>query len=216
MAENLTLEILKTAVESAAAFRSRAELQPAGGEGTKVFPPTYAGAVYATEKRRVPKPKQGSKTETETEVVDCVLLDSVQSQANRMEEALQEAVDGGRLKIPVIEVDFGPYYPGKDPHEDMRLLDPVGKVSSLQAPHRIADAILRDSVVKEDGKPFRAKDEKNESEYGQRLRRVSPQNATALFELCPTALVFGMWDSTGPKGGLGAKFERAMVSEIVG
>jgi CRISPR-associated protein Csb1 len=25
-----------------------------------------------------------------------------------------------------------------------------------------------------------------------------------------------MWDSTGPKGGLGAKFERAMVSEIVG
>jgi CRISPR-associated protein Csb1 len=25
-----------------------------------------------------------------------------------------------------------------------------------------------------------------------------------------------MWDSTGPKGGLGAKFERAMVSEVVG
>jgi hypothetical protein len=25
-----------------------------------------------------------------------------------------------------------------------------------------------------------------------------------------------MWDSTGPKGGLGPKFERAMVSEIVG
>ena len=29
-------------------------------------------------------------------------------------------------------------------------------------------------------------------------------------------LIFGMWDSTGPKGGLGPKFERAMVSEIVG
>jgi len=28
--------------------------------------------------------------------------------------------------------------------------------------------------------------------------------------------VFGMWDSTGPKGGLGPKFERAMVSEVVG
>ena len=25
-----------------------------------------------------------------------------------------------------------------------------------------------------------------------------------------------MWDSTGPKGGLGAKFERALVSEVVG
>jgi len=29
-------------------------------------------------------------------------------------------------------------------------------------------------------------------------------------------LIFGMWDSTGPKGGLGVKFERAMVAEVVG
>src|SRR6185312_49689 len=61
-----------------------------------------------------------------------------------------------------------------------------------------------------DGKPFR------QSEIGRRISMVSARDATALFELCPTALVFGMWDSTGPKGGLGAKFERAMVSEIVG
>lgn len=96
------------------------------------------------------------------------------------------------------------------------MLDPVGKISALQAPHRIADAILRDSIVEEDGKPFRARDPQAESVYGQRLRRVSSQNATVLFELCPTALLFGVWDSTGPKGGLGAKFERALVSEIVG
>ena len=93
-------------------------------------------------------------------------------------------------------------------------------MTSLQAPHRIVDAILRDSVIDEDGedkgKPFRAKDGAKESSIGQRLRRVTAQNATALFELCPTALLLGMWDSTGPKGGLGAKFERAMVSEIVG
>ena len=100
----------------------------------------------------------------------------------------------------------------------------MGKVTSLQAPHRIVDAILRDSVVEEEveekgekkkvSRPFRG--QKDESSFGQRLRRVSAQNATALFELCPTALLLGMWDSTGPKGGLGAKFERAMVSEIVG
>ncbi len=41
-------------------------------------------------------------------------------------------------------------------------------------------------------------------------------NAVALYDMCPTALVFGMWDSTGPKGGLGSKFQRALVSEIVG
>jgi len=55
-----------------------------------VFPPTYAGAVYAIEKRRVPG---------RDEPVTCVLLDSVQSQANRMEEALQDAFDGGRIEF---------------------------------------------------------------------------------------------------------------------
>ncbi len=200
MAKVLTLELLKDAVKNrAAAFRTKVTLQPAGGEGTKVFPPTYAGAVYATEKRRLPG---------HDEPVDCVLLDSVQSQANRMEEALQQAVDDSRLNIPVIEVDFSPYWPGDDQPEEMRLLDPVGKVTSLQAPHRIADAILRDSEI--NGEPFR------KSEIGKAIDRVNLQNATPLFELCPTALLFGMWDSTGPKGGLGAKFERALVSEIVG
>ncbi len=42
------------------------------------------------------------------------------------------------------------------------------------------------------------------------------RNATPLFELCPPSLVFGMWDSTGPRGGLGAKFQRALVSEVIG
>ena len=200
MSETLTLEVLQEAIAGrAAAFRSIAKLQPAGGPGDKVFPPTYAGAVYATEKRRLPAYDQP---------VDCVLLDSVQSQANRMEEALQQAVDAGDLKLPVIEVDFTPYFPGDDQPEEMRLLDPVGKVASLQAPHRIADAILRDSML--DGQRFR------QTEIGKRVGMVSARDATVLFELCPTALLLGMWDSTGPKGGLGAKFERAMVSEIVG
>ena len=48
------------------------------------------------------------------------------------------------------------------------------------------------------------------------LNTIGIANATPLFELCPTALLFGMWDSTGPKGGLGPKFERAVVSEITG
>jgi len=206
MSKKLSIENIREAVAGrAAAFRARVELQPAGGEGTKVFPPTYAGAVYATEKRRLPGREES---------VECVLLDSVQSQANRMEEALQQAVDDGRIKLPVIEVDFTPYFDEEkaalpaDQRGDLDLLDPVGKVSSLQVPHRIADAILRDSLL--DDKPFR------HSDTGRAVDRVSVRNATPLFGLCPTALLFGMWDSTGPKGGLGAKIERAMVGEIVG
>ncbi len=212
MPNKLGLDQLRQSVLTGAAARCRVSLQPAGGEGSKVFPPTYAGAVYATERRRLPG---------HADPVDCVLLDSVQSQANRMEEALQQAIDSGRLteasvRLPLVEVDFTEFFPGTQKAETLRLLEPVGKITSLQAPHRIVDAILRDSLVVEENKPFRAKTEKDESTYGQRLRRVLAHNATVLFELCPTALLFGMWDSTGPKGGLGAKFERAMVSEIVG
>ena len=191
----MNLENLSKIVQSGAAFRSRIRIQPAGGEGDKVFPPTYLGAnnkaSYATEKRVVNL--DGKPTS-----VDCVLLDSVQSQANRMEEALQQAIDEGRLQVPLVEVDF----------TKTELIDPIGKITSLQAPHRVADALLRDAEL--DGVPFR------KSSVGMQLDAVSNRNATPLYEICPTALVFGMWDSTGPKGGLGAKFARALVSEIVG
>ena len=192
---NLT-SLQSTLAGTGAAFRSRTRLQPAGGTGDKIFPPTYAGAVYAKEERQVMT--ADGKMETKT----CVLLDSVQSQANRMEEALQKAVDTQEtLKdcpIPVLSVDF----------TGQGLLDDVGRVTSLEAPHRVADAILRDSLL--DGVPFR------KSDKGKLLDAASLQNATPLYQLCPTALIFGIWDSTGPKGGLGAKFQRALVSEIIG
>lgn len=193
MTQELAVNALTEALSgTAAAFRCRRTLQPAGGPGDKIFPPTFAGAVYAVEERRV-RLEDGTE-----EVVPCVLLDSVQSQANRMEDALQEAVDAGLIEIPVIEVRF----------PDDQLLQSVGRVTSLQAPHRIADAILRDSLL--NGTRF------PDSAEGRRVAQVALQNATALYELCPTALVFGMWDSTGPRGGLGAKFQRALVSEVIG
>lgn len=211
MPDELTFEKLQSAVSgSAAAFRCRNKLQPAGGEGDKVFPPTYAGAVYAVEKRKIPQ---------QNEPVPCVLLDSVQSQANRMEEALQKALESGDLEIPLIQVDFSDYAPTGNEEEDRKngkFRDDIGKITSLQVPHRLADAILRDSEVEEnDGgqtKPVGFR----KSKIGKGIDTASLKNATPIFRLCPTALLFGMWDSTGPKGGLGAKFERAMVSEVVG
>lgn len=144
------------------------------------------------EKRRLPI--DGNPGETRE--ADCVLLDSVQSQANRIEDALQEAIDRGLISIPLFVVDFGD-----------TVMD-VQRVTSLQAPHRAADAILRDSLF--EGTPFR------KSEVGKAITDSSLSNATPLFQYCPHALVLGVWDSTGPKGGLGAKFARALVSEIVG
>ncbi len=184
--ETLSLDNIKEALAgNAAAFRSVTEYQPVGGPGDKVFPPTYEGGRYATESRYV-----------SGEEVECVLLDSVQSQANRMELALLEEWESGEAPLPVISVDFAGDLP-----------KPF-RVTSLEAPHRITDALLRDSEL--DGVMFR------QSDTGKRLDTLDARNATALFELCPTALIFGMWDSTGPRGGLGVKFQRALVSEIVG
>lgn len=199
-AKKLDFNALKNAVSGkAAAIRCTTILQPAAGPGTKVFPPTHSGGVYATESRRLPeKGKPG-----ETRVVDCVLLDSVQSQANRIEDALQQAIDDGNLAMPLIVVNFGNAVPD------------VQRVTSLQAPHRAADAILRDSLTDqkdEKGKPLAFR----KSDVGKAITESSLVNAISLFRYCPHALFLGIWDSTGPKGGLGAKFARALVSEIVG
>ena len=89
MAE-IDLQSIRDAIAgNAAAFRVVTELQPAGGDGDKIFPPTYEGSVYAVEPRII----NGQEEQ-------CVLLDSVQSQANRLESALLEGHRSGDLKFP--------------------------------------------------------------------------------------------------------------------
>jgi CRISPR-associated protein Csb1 len=172
----LTLDRLRDAVAKDAAIRRVQRLQPVGGPGDKIFPPTYAGGVYAVEDRRI-----------DGEVVRCVLLDSVQSQANRMEEALQDAflpnwrelrTDGNdaQCELPVIAVH----------------VENHGWVTSLTAPHRIHDAILRDS--NHNKTRFR------ESEIGKAIVAARIHNATGFYDYCPTALLFGTWDSTAGEG----------------
>ena len=187
MTEPLTLDVIRTALTNrAAAFRRITHFQPAGGQGDKVFPPTYEGGKYATETRHI-----------DGREVDCVLMDSVQSQANRMEQALLDAHRDGLIELPLVTTRF-----------DQEGLKKQFTVTSLDAPHRVADALFRDSLL--DGVMFR------HCEKGRILDYADVRNATGLFGLNPAALVFGLWDSTGPRGGLGAKFQRALVSEMVG
>lgn len=188
---NLTYSQLRHAVQGAhVGLRARITLQPLGGRGDKIFPPTYATAPgatrYALDDRRI-----------DGETVRCVLVDSVASQANRMEAALLAAVRAGRIPLPYASVDFSE-----------TAVPDVDEVTSLQAPHRIYDAILRDSLL--DGTVFRL------SDAGVAITEATVTNAAALLQYAPTTLLFGGWDSTGPKGGLGNKVERAISSELVG
>ena len=183
--------LLARAVAQDAALRRRQILQPVGGQGDKIFPPTYpeerrdTGPRHVFERRR----KEGAD-------VWCVLIDSVQSQANRLEEALLAAARENAIVLPYVTVDFA----GKD-------LTGLTEITSLDAPHRVYDAILRDSLL--DGQPFM------KSPLGLRLAEAKPRDATAMLEASPTALLFGAWHSTGEGGGLGAKFARCLVSEII-
>jgi CRISPR-associated protein Csb1 len=195
---SLTYDELRAgAAGEAAGIRCRTMLQPLGGPGDKVFPPTY-GIVdnpetrYAIEERYVPSATTGSGS-----VSRAVVLDSVASQANRFELALLDAIRRGDLAAPVTSVDFRPV-------PELAGLD---RISDYEAPHRIFDALLRDSY---DGEHlFR------NSPAGRVITEARPRDAAGLYYHSPHTLVFGGWDSTGPKGGQGAKYERAITSEIV-
>jgi CRISPR-associated protein Csb1 len=192
---SLTYEELRAGVAGdVAGIRCRTMLEPLGGPGDKVFPPTYsadgAATRYAIEQRRVPSADGGS-------AVESVVLDSVASQANRLELALLDAIRAGQLAVPVTSVDFRPVH-------DLGGLD---RISDYEAPHRIFDALLRDSY---DGEHlFR------NGPAGRVITEARPRDAAGLYYHSPHTLVFGGWDSTGPRGGLGAKYERAITSEIV-
>jgi CRISPR-associated protein Csb1 len=189
---HMELAILALHVAKAAAIRRRQRLRPVGEQGDKIFPPTYPGERNGDSPRHVFEIRR-----IDGDYRHCVLIDSVQSQANRLEEALLQAALDGRIRLPRFVVNF----PGSG-------LGSVGPISSLEAPHRVFDAILRDSLL--DGKEFR------NSQKGDALMHATAKDATAILEASPSSLLFGVWNSTGDGGGLGAKFARAIVSEVIG
>lgn len=182
-------DLLHDIAGAAAGVRAIIELQPAGGQGDKIFPASYADGLYAEENRINPATGEVSKT---------VLLDSVASQANRAELALLKAWRRNEIAFPLPRIDFSA----------ARDLVDFDDLTALETPHRLADAIFRDSEI--DNVLFRR------TAHGKSITNAIPRDCIALYKLCPTALIFGQWDSTGPKGGLGSKFQRAYCSEIVG
>jgi CRISPR-associated protein Csb1 len=168
----------------------RARYQPVGGPGRTVMPPTYPSpdgdrdpaAKYLIGERLV----DGEKRAT-------VVIDQEPSQANRVEEALREARDEGRVRLPMFE---------------LRVPTKLGEIrlTSFDFPHRYADAYLRDSLV--DGVRFDA------SPAGQRLRAATVADVRPLFEREPGSLIFGAWDSH--RKGRWPKFARLYSASMIG
>lgn len=190
---SMSIEALYTALSSAvslsddrAVLRVSTTYEPAGGTGSKVFPPTFpvtAGqrSPYVIEPRLVDR-----------DLRECVVLDQVPSQANRAEEAVLRAHRSGRVQVPLLQIDHG---------------GAVSLVlSSLEFPHRYADAYLRDSLL--DGVAF------DRSDLGKSLLAASLADASALYAQDPGSLVFGAWNSH--RKGRQQKFPRLYASEVIG
>ena len=160
--------------------------QPAGGAGRTVQPPTYP----VSDSERDPNARYlMSPRLVDGEQRRTVVIDQVPSQANRVEEALRDAHDDGTLRLPMFEL----------------LADGV-RLTSLDFPHRYADAYIRDSLV--DGVRF------DRSEVGRRLRSATTGDVRPLFEREPCSLLLGAWDSH--RKGRWPRFARLYAAEMFG
>src|SRR5438445_6543099 len=127
-AHDILSRIEKACMGEISALRAVTRLTPAGGAGDKIFPPTYAS------EGRNAKPCYHEETRLiDGQEVKVVVLDSVQSQANRLEEALLKAFDAGQCTLPLLSVTIPNH----------------GRITALDAPHRVSDAIFRDSLYRD-------------------------------------------------------------------
>lgn len=154
------------------ALYMKQKLIPVEGEGGVIFPPTYADIGY-----NIDELSDGTKVAT---------IDSVGSQANRMEPIFKAAKPGepenplSKL-VPQIDIVYG--------NEKT--------VSILEAGHRLGDAVVRSSELKD------------EAQAAFRLF-LDTGDASKLAKLAPTSLVFGVWDSRDTQ----AKLPRLVQSVI--
>jgi len=146
------------------------------GESAVIFPPTYA----------MGEDKSPYNIDTLSDGTKVCTVDSVGSQANRMEPIFKSAGPGepenplAKL-VPQVDIAYG--------NEK--------KISILEAGHRLGDAIIRSTALyKEAQDAFR--------EFRDR------GDATKIAKLAPTSLVFGVWDSRDTQ----AKLPRIVQSVI--
>ncbi len=169
----------------------RTELEPLGGPGTKVKPATYAGGIFQAGRRWWGEGEARA-------AVDVISIDNEPSEANHLEAALRRMRE--TLGLPEIVLDLSGLEP-LPPHVPRQL-------SSFQFPHRNSDAYLRDAEL--GGTDFLKTD------IGKAIFSATADNADALVEWFPQALLFGFWQSHLGKKGSQAKLARSWVSEIIG
>jgi len=185
----MNLQLLLQAINSSSVIRYSVKLKPTSGDGL-VRPPTYK-----PERDEGPQYIAFRKAYVDGEPREIVVLDSPQSQSNRIELALLEAHRTRRIYYPDIVINFPP-----------EMGEP--SISVLKLSHRIYDAYLYTSE--------HGSENFFSSNIGIAIKNARPENATALFKHAPITLVLGGWDSQSGTGPRTAKIQRLLTSEIIG
>lgn len=147
------------------------QLEPVEGDGGVFFPPTYADL------------KENYNIDSLSDGTRVVTVDSVGSQANRIEPIFErsEGDDALAKLVPQIEIEIS---------EGRRR-------SIFRAGHRLGDAIIRSSELKDEARAAFA-------------AFLDTGDASEIAKLAPTSLVFGVWDSRDTQ----AKLPRLVQSVI--
>jgi CRISPR-associated protein Csb1 len=160
-----------------------------------IYPPTYADIGY--------------NIDTLSDGTKVALIDSVGSQANRMEPIFKAAFgsDPKEWLVPQIEIVLHTKELEEDPNEEAeKKKDKKSakelykeKRSILDLAHRSADAVVQSSptLLGSVSRAFQA------------LHRTG--DAGPLCALAPTSLVFGVWDSRGGTGEKRPRLVRAVI-----
>lgn len=160
-----------------AAIVLREYLRPIGGYETPIFPPTFA---MREKLQRTPY-----NIDTLKDGTTVCLIDSVPSQANRLEPIFDDYDDPRIVRKVTVKVVSGSK---NNRTEETRSL--------LQVGHRVADAVVRFSDKAD--------------EVAKALREHEEGNSTALVKDFPTSIVFGAWNARD----LGEKVKRIVQSTI--
>jgi CRISPR-associated protein Csb1 len=159
--QSLTTETINAWAEdgqNTVALILKQRLLPVDGEGGIIFPPTYADIGYSID--------------TLSDGTKVAQIDSVPSQANRMEPLFKQPAHAHL--VPQIEFDLG-----KSKDDDSERM-----VSLLDLAHRAGDAVVRSSNLAGE----------MDAAFKSILRK---HDAGPLAKLAPTSLLFGAWDSRG-------------------
>jgi CRISPR-associated protein Csb1 len=147
-----------------AALVIRQWLEPVEGRDAVIFPPTYA-----KPERMRDEDWSGYNVDVFNDGSSVCQIDSVGSQANRMEPVFMREKYRGLVPNVVVKAIVN----GQEKRVDL-----------LEAGHRSADAIIRFSDLA--------------GEFEEAFRAIKDRgDAEPLAKLAPTSLIFGAWDSRG-------------------